>query len=122
MGLADPIGDLIGVLKTKDGLTTANFSGVRSQVVAPAVVVRPDEPWLEPDRFCDYAQRYVAVATVSASTPDEGVVKLQTMVTAIINNLPEGWDWETVGAPIIDESTGTAFLVAPVRLTFKGEA
>ena len=95
---------------------------MRSQVVAPAVIIRPDEPWLEPDRFCKEAHRYVAVATVSAASAEEGVDRLLTMVTAVIENLPDGWDWDTVGAPIIDESTGTSFLVAPVRLTFKGEA
>jgi len=120
--LADPIGDLIDVLKTKDGLTTVNLSGIRSQVVAPAVIVRPFEPWLEPDRYCDFVQRYVAVATVAAASADDGIDRLHTMVIAIIGNLPDGWDWESVGAPIIDESTGTAFLAAPVRLTFKGEA
>jgi len=120
--LVSPIEPLISHLQTKDGLTTANLSGVRSQVVAPAVIFRPDEPWLEPDRYCDFAQRYVAVATVSAASAEEGVDRLFTMVKAVVENLPEGWDWDTVGAPIIDESTGTSFLVAPVRLTFKGEA
>lgn len=120
--MPSPIEPLIESLKTKDGLTTANLSGIRSQVVAPAVIFRPDEPWLEPDRYCDFQQRYVAVATVSAASADEGVDRLLTMVTAIIENLPDGWDWVNVGVPIIDESTGTAFLVAPVRLSFKGEA
>ena len=118
--MADPIGDLINVLKTKDGLTTVNLSGVRSQVVPDALIIRPNEPWIEQDRFCAHLERYLAVCTVSASTPDEGVSRLLTMATAVIDNLPEGWDWESVGGPIIDESTGTAFLVAPVRLTYKG--
>ena len=118
--MASPIGGLITALKILDGLTDANIHGMRSQIVPPAVVIRPDEAWMEPDRYCDSLDRYVAVATVSASTADEGVEKLHTMVVAIRDNLPDGWDWSSVGSPIIDETTGTAFLVAPVRLTFKG--
>lgn len=117
-----PLSDLIEALRASDGLSGANVHGVRSQVVAPAVVVRPNEPWMEPDTFCNMLQRYVAVATVQAASAEEGVVKLLAMVSAVVDNLPSGWDWESVGAPIIDETTGTAFLVAPVRLTYKGAA
>lgn len=91
-------------------------------MVAPALIVRPYEPWFSPDRFCKAVQRYVAVATVNAPSSEDGIDRLYTMVNAVIDNLPEGWDWESIGGPVIDESTGTAFLAAPVRLTYKGEA
>ena len=120
--MPDPTQALIETLKTKDGLTTANVHGIRSQVIAPALVIRPYDPWLSPDRFCKAVQRYVAVATVGAASGEDGIDRLYTMVLAVIDNLPEGWDWESVGGPVIDESTGTSFLAAPVRLTFKGEA
>jgi hypothetical protein len=96
--------------------------GVRSQVAPDAIVVRPDEPWLEPDTYCVYLQHYIAVIVVSASTPDDGVERLYDIALKILDALPDTWEFVTVGAPIIDESTGTAFLAAPVRLNYKGEA
>lgn len=120
--MASPIADLIDALKTKDGLTDVNFSGIRSQLVAPAVVIRPDEPWFEPDTFCKYAQRYAAVVAVGEASAEDGINRMHTIAVAIIANLPAGWDWESVGSVLLDESTGTAFMAAPVRLVFKGEA
>ena len=119
--MAEPLDSLIAALQASDDLSGASVSGVLSQVVPPAVIVRPTEPWIEPDRFCAAAERYVAVATVSAATPEQGVNDLLVMVRAIMQAATNvtGWDYESVGAPIIDESTGTAFLVAPVRLIYR---
>lgn len=114
--------DLIEALRGSQGLTEASVHGMRSQVVPPAVVIRPDDPWREPQSFCNDFQRYVAVGVVAAASGEEGVSKLLDLHTAIVRNLPPGWDYTSIGAPIIDESTGTAFLVAPVHLTFRSGA
>lgn len=120
--MSTPNADLISALVGSDGLSGVSVHGVRSQVSPPAVVVRPDEPWREPDRFCADLQHYVAVATVQAASAEEGVDRLTEITTAIIDSLPEGWDFDSVGSPIIDESTGTSFLVAPVRLSYRNGA
>ena len=96
--------------------------GVRGQVSPPAIVVRPDEPWIEPDTYCVYLQHYLAIIVVTASSPEDGVDKLYDTALKIIDALPVSWEFVSVGSPIIDESTGTAFLAAPVRLNYKGEA
>ncbi len=96
------------------------YPGPAPQIVPPAIVIRPAEPWMEPATFCKDLQRYHAIAVVSASTPRDGVAQLYEIIQAIKAALPEeGWDWETVGQPVIDESTGTAFLAAPVRLLYR---
>jgi hypothetical protein len=118
--VAEPIDSLITALRASDELSEVSVTGVRPQVSPPAIVIRPDEPWLEPDRFCVPLQRYVAVPTVAAASAEDGIGSLMLMALAIIEALPDGWDWSGVGAPIIDESTGTAFLVAPVRLKYSG--
>lgn len=117
-----PNDDLIAALKAAGDLSEASVHGVRSQVVPPAIVVRPDDPWMEPDRFCDNLQHYLAVLVVTASSPEDGVNALYTMALAVLAALPETWEFASVGSPIIDESTGTAFLAAPVRLNYKGSA
>lgn len=118
--MATPISDLIAVLVAADGLSGANVHGVRSQVVAPAVVVRPDDPWMEPDTYCDRLQHYVAVIVAGAPEATDGIDTMYAMAAAVIDALPQTWEFVSVGSPIIDESTGTAFLAAPVRLNYKG--
>lgn len=120
--MSTPNSDLIAALNASDGLSGVSVHGVRSQVQPPAVVIRPDEPWLEPDTYCVFLQHYVAVIAVTAGTPEDGVDSIYGIALAIVDALPETWEFMSLGSPIIDESTGTAFLAAPVRLQYKGEA
>ena len=117
-----PSDALIVALRASGGLTGASVHGPRSQVVPPAVVIRPDEPWREPDRFCDDLQRYVAVAVARAASPEEAMAILYDLTSGIISSLPEGWEFVSVGAPVIDESTGVTLLAAPVRLSYRNGA
>lgn len=91
------------------------------QIIAPAIVIRPAEPWRAHSAFCHDEQNYVAIAVVSAHTPLDGMAKLYKMTNAIIATIAadnSGWSWQSVGAPVVDETTGTAFLAAPVRLRY----
>lgn len=117
-----PSDDLIVALRAAQGLSEASVHGPRSQVVPPAVVIRPDEPWREPDRFCDDNQRYVAVAVAAGASPEEGMSTLYDLTSAVIAALPTDWDFVSVGAPVLDESTGVTLIAAPVRLRFRNGA
>lgn len=117
-----PSEDLASALEASDALSggVSIYPGPAPQIVAPAIVIRPAEPWIEQDTYCKGLERYHAIAVVSAATPRDGVADLYTIIQAIKDALPDtGWDWETVGQPVIDESTGTAFLAAPVRLLYR---
>lgn len=98
------------------------YSAPTNQLVPPALVIRPDNPWVEVARdYCLDNQRYVGVAVVTASSPQSGLSKLYQIMWGVreaIKSLP-GWDWVNVGSPVIDESTGSAYLAAPIRLTYK---
>jgi hypothetical protein len=98
------------------------YSAPTNQLVPPALVIRPDNPWVEVSRdYCLDQQRYVGVAVVTASSPQSGLSKLYAIfwgVREAIKSL-EGWDWVNIGSPVIDESTGSAYLAAPIRLTYK---
>ena len=98
------------------------YSAPTNQLVPPALVIRPDNPWVEVSRdYCLDLQRYVGVAVVTASSPQSGMSKLYQILwglRAALRTL-EGWDWVNMGSPVIDESTGSAYLAAPIRLTYK---
>lgn len=98
------------------------YPGPASQLVPPAIVIRPDEPWIEDGgSFCDYLEHYVAIAVVSASSPEDGVASLYAIIRGIFTAIDEadsGWSWVNAGLPVIDETTGTAFLAATVRLNY----
>lgn len=74
---------------------------------------------MEPNTFCLELERYNAVCAVTASSPGEGLAMLRLLTLAIIEALVAPWDWVSVEAPIIDESTGVPFLACRVRLTYK---
>ena len=95
------------------------YSEPTEKIEAPAIVVRPDSPWMEPDRFCFDLEHYSAICVVTASTPGDGIALLRTLSLAIIAALVAPWDWVNVEAPLIDETTGVPFLANRVRLTYK---
>lgn len=94
------------------------ITGPAPQLKPPAIVLRPDNPWLVPKGYCQDEQRYVAIPVVTASTPADGVRKIYLAVLAIKNALTDAWSWESVSAPLIDETTGVPLLAASVRLKY----
>jgi hypothetical protein len=92
--------------------------GPISSLEAPAVVLRADEPWIIPSAFCHDQQNYAAVAVVSASTPQDGEAELHSLSHLIMDNLIEGWEFVSVSRPVVDQSTGTPYLAAIIRLRY----
>ena len=121
--MADPVDGLVtDVLSAlaDAGLDNVNvLDGPTPQIKAPAVVIRPDTPWVVPSNFCYDEQRYQAIMVVSAATPGDGRRMLYTISQAIRSSLTEGWSWESVNAPIVDETTGVPFLAAAIRLLYR---
>lgn len=95
------------------------YSSPTDKIEPPAIVLRPGTPWMQPDSFCLELERYTAIAVVSASTPADGIAMLRLLSLAIIGALTPPWDWESVDGPVIDESTGVAFMANRVNLTYK---
>ena len=115
-----PLDDLASVLagvSLPDGMSI--ISGPAKMLKPPAVVLRPDNPWLVPSAYCADEQRYVAIPVVSASTPADGVRKIYAAVKAIKNALTGAWSWESVAAPVIDETTGVPLLATTIRLKYQ---
>lgn len=90
-------------------------------IVADAIVIRPDTPWFEQGEQTWYDQeRYAVVALVSASAPADGLARLHYLVHSILHTARDAsWEFESVTAPVVDESTGTPFLAATVSLVYR---
>lgn len=97
------------------------YSGYAEQLVAPALVIRPDDPWTVPHAFGYDEERYAVIAAVVASTPHDATVELYALVRYVIRATAgvAGVSYVSASAPIMDDSTGTPFLAASVRLTYR---
>ena len=95
------------------------YSTATDKLVAPALVIRPDEPCRTPDRYCADLQRYVAVAVVTASTPQDGTDKLYAIHSALMASLPDGWAFVSVSGIVVNESLGTPLLASALRLSYR---
>jgi hypothetical protein len=58
------------------------------------------------------------VAVVSASTPQDGEAELYSLSHLIMDNLTDGWEFVSVSRPVVDQSTGTPYLAAIIRLRY----
>ena len=114
-----PSDELVEALLSDDLLGANVYPAPAEQIAAPAVVLRPDEPWITKGR--PEVERYAAVAVVTASSPAQGIAELHRIVHRVMADALSlsGWAWVEVGTAIIDESTGTPFLAARVRLEYR---
>ena len=94
------------------------ITGPVTSVEAPAVILRADSPWITPAGYCHDEQRYAAVAVVAAHSGADGEEDLHRLIIELMDNLPEGWKFESAQAPVLDQSTGTALLAAIIRLRY----
>lgn len=88
-------------------------------VKAPAIVLRPDDPWIRPGpAFGTLTEGWLAVAVAPAGDPRSGMDTLHTLLLGVIEALPDGWALRDVGRPLVDESTGVPVLAAAARLSY----
>lgn len=91
------------------------------QVVAPAIVIVPDEPWIVSQGYGYDDERYLAICLVEASAPADGLAKLHSLVHAVREAHGEGWEILDVSgvrnARIGDD--GMQFLGSWVRVSYR---
>lgn len=89
------------------------------QIKAPALVLRPDEPWIRlGPALGTLSENWLAVAVAPAGDPRSGMNTLHTILLEVIEALPAGWSLRDVGRPLLDESTGMPVLAAAARLSY----
>jgi hypothetical protein len=114
-----PTQALVEHLETIPGLSAVSIiRGPTSMLVPPALVIRANSPWISPARYCHDDQQYTAVGVVTAATPQDGEQMLYSIGLLVMDNLPEGWSFLGMDAPVLDESTGHPYLAAGIRLQY----
>jgi hypothetical protein len=118
--MADPAGELATIIGDIDDLPDGFniYPAPAENIVAPAAVIRPDTPWIAPDRMCYDLERYAVIVAVTASTPADGIAMLRSVLLKIIAALVSPWNWVEAQGPVVDETTGVPFLAARLRLTY----
>lgn len=113
-----PAEELAPILE--EALPGANvYPAPTSSVKAPAIVLRPDEPWIRPGRALgQLSEQWLAVAVAPAGDPRSGMDTLRSLLLGVIEALPDGWALRDVGRPLVDETTGVPVLAAAARLTY----
>lgn len=91
------------------------------QLEVPALVLRPDEPWIERSGAGYDLERYVAVAVAPVGDPHSSSIELHRLVHAVADACDQvsGWAWDRSGRIVVDEGTGVPFLAAAVRLIYR---
>ncbi|MGV1029615.1 MAG: hypothetical protein ACOYBU_14025 [Dermatophilaceae bacterium] len=94
----------------------------------PAVVYRPDQPWIERQQtYKAWVENYVAVCVVNASAGADGVAMLYALALAVKDAIDSdqpamaAWEWRGAGAIVETEQAGTTYLACAVRLSFRAQ-
>lgn len=97
------------------------YPAMAQQIVSPAVVIVPDDPWVESNAYQYDTESYLAICLVEASAPADGLDKLHTMIHAVREAGDEGWEIGNVSGvrsvSLPDDST--RYLGAWVNVTFR---
>lgn len=117
--MSDPWDDFVTRLVLPESVSV--YPLMAEQIVPPALVVVPDEPWLSSDGFGHDIERYLAIALVQAGSAGDGVGMLHTIVHAVREAGGAGWeigDVSGVRSTTIPDD-GTRFLGSWVRVTYR---
>lgn len=93
----------------------------------PAVVYRPDEPWVERQQtYKAWIENYVAVCVVSAAAGADGPATLYALARKVKDAIDadpalEAWEWKGAGAIVETEQAGITYLACAVRLSFRAQ-
>ncbi len=97
------------------------YPAMAQQVVVPAIVIVPDDPWFRSSGFAYDTERYLAICLVESTAPSDGLDSLHRLVHAVREAGDSGWEIEDVSgvrnASLPDDST--RYLGAWVKLSFR---
>jgi hypothetical protein len=95
------------------------YASPATSIKAPALVLRPDDPWIVPGPALGaLTEAYLAIAVAPAGDPRSGMDTLRTILLEAIEALPPDWAHRSTGRPVLDESTGVPMLAAAARLMY----
>lgn len=93
------------------------------QIVPPAIVLGPDNPWVSRSEFCTFGEhRYLAAVMVAAGDTTDGTALLFELTEAVRRSPVRCVDgqggWTETNSPRLSDLGGSPHLVADVRLTY----
>lgn len=117
--MSDPWDDLASRISEPEG--TNIYPALAEGIVAPAIIIAPDEPWIESSGFEYDTEHYLAICMAEASAPQDALAKIHAMVHAVRNAGGDGWEiHEASGVrstSIPDD--GTRYLGSWVRVSYR---
>lgn len=112
-------GEGLAIVLVAGGLEANVYPAPMQSIKAPAVVLRPDDPWIRPGpALGTLSEGWLAIAVAPAADPKSGMRTLRDLLGEVLAMLPEGWALRDTGRPVVDESTGVPMLAAAARLTY----
>lgn len=97
------------------------YPAMAEQIQAPAIVLVPDDPWIQSTAYQYDTEHYIAICLAEASAPQDALDKIHAMVHAVRDSGDDGWEIGDVSgvrsARIPDE--GTRYLGAWVQVSFR---
>lgn len=90
-------------------------------VTAPAAVVTPGDPWLEPDGFGTWHERWNVIVAVTITQPDRGLKQLWSITHRVAAAaISVGAVIESVAAPEANDTDANTVTVAvPLRFKYR---
>jgi hypothetical protein len=119
--------DVRGAIKTTLSTVTANvYDSVPETVIAPAVVIVPDSPYMELDLIGKATTRvklnYTITACVAYFSNAAALDNLEQLVMSILGKLNASkYELSAVERPSITEVGTTTLLVSDIRLSVRYE-
>jgi hypothetical protein len=97
------------------------YPAMAQQIVTPAIVIVPADPWLASDRFQYDVEHYLAICLVESTAPADGLDRLHSLVHAVREAGGDGYEIGDVSgvrnASLPDDST--RYLGAWVQVSFR---
>lgn len=117
--MSDPWDDFASRIEEPEG--TNLYPAMAEQIVAPAIVIVTDDPWIQSTAYQYDTERYLAICLVEASAPADGLAKLHAMVHAIRDAGGDGWEIEDVSGvrSASIPGDGTQYLGSWVRVSYR---
>jgi hypothetical protein len=94
-------------------------------IAIPAIVIRPDEPWMEgvteDEPFATRRERYAVVLVTSSATASDGTVALRDMAKLVMGCEGAGWRWMETTAPVVTAANGVDYLACTMHWLLSAE-
>lgn len=115
----NPWDDFLARIEEPEG--TNLYPGLVQGIQAPALVMVPDEPWIESDGFQYDIERYLVIALAEGASPGDALAKIHALVHAVRDASGAGWEIGNVSgvrnATIPND--GTSYLGAWINVTYR---